>query len=223
MADGGCSGGMDMFILIDSFKGCYKYVKKAVIRFCKQALNRKNLRYLLYYALANFAILLSFTLYQRMQSVNLDLKPTTSPVSDGSFMLVTAVILLPFSLLVEEFAFRYVPMFYIKGIFHLNSITISIEDDKGEREVAHSRARWWLYHHWLSFYLVVSSIVAAGIHQLNIVNSDLIGSLIYFGVQAFSGVCFAWIYSRHGLGASWAVHTAWDLFLVCLNLIMVIL
>jgi hypothetical protein len=58
------------------------------------------------------------------------------------------------------------------------------------------------------------------LHQINVVNSDFLGSLIYFGVQTFSGFCFAWIYAKRGLGAVWAVHTAWDLFLIALNLII---
>jgi len=199
----------------------YEMFKKAIIEFKRQVLNRRNLRYFLYYAAANFVILLLFSYYQSLQPVNLDLKPMTSPATETSPLLfVAAVMILPLSLLLEEFAFRLLPMFFFKDLFHLNTITISIEHEGKVTVVHNSSLRLWLYHNWLWVFLVVSALWAGFLHQINVVNSDLLGSLIYFGVQIFSGFCFAWIYARRGLGASWAVHTAWDLFLVGLNLVI---
>jgi membrane protease YdiL (CAAX protease family) len=201
----------------------YGVVKKAAIGFKRQALSRRNLHYFLYYAIANLLILLLFSLYQSFQGVSLELKPVTSPVTEGSSLLfVAAVILLPFSLLLEELGFRLLPMFFIRDLFHLNNITISIEHEGKVTVVHHSPLRLWICHHWVWIFIVVSSVWAGLLHQINIVSSDLLGSLIYFGVQAFSGFCFAWIYSKRGLGASWAVHTAWDLFIVALNLIILL-
>lgn len=184
-----------------------------IVKFKRAALSKRNLRSFLYYAAANFLILILFSLYQASQPVNLDLKPMTSPAVEGSsLLLVAAVILLPFSLLLEEFAFRMLPMFFIRDFFHFNRITKSIE---------HSSLRLWIYHNWILLFIVVSALWAGLLHQVNIVSSDLLGSLLYFGVQTFSGACFAWIYAHRGLGASWAVHTAWDLSLVALNLILI--
>jgi membrane protease YdiL (CAAX protease family) len=222
-------------------------VKKAAIGFKRQALSRRNLRYFLYYAAANFLILILFAVYQNIQGISLELKPVTSPATEGSSLLfVAAVILLPFSLLLEELGFRLLPMFFIRDLFHLNRLEIGIEeivekkkgvfiwDDAGlyldskhfqtseVKIIAQSPLRLWICHHWVWIFIVVSTLWAGLLHQINIVSSDLLGSLIYFGVQAFSGFCFAWIYSRRGLGASWAVHTAWDLFIVALNLIILL-
>jgi hypothetical protein len=129
------------------------------------------------------------------------------------------VILLPLSLLFEELAFRLMPMVYIRDVLHLNTITISIEDERGIREIHHSRARMWLYHYWWILFIVVSALWAGLIHQINVVESSPVGALIYFGVQTFSGVCFAWIYVKRGLGAAWIVHVSWDYLIVMLNLL----
>lgn len=199
-------------------------VTKVVIDFKRQVLNRRNLRYFLYYAAANFLILMLFSYYQSLQPVNLDLKPVTSPVTEGSFLLfVAAVILLPLSLLLEEFAFRLLPMFFIRDLFHLNRLTHSSVYEDKVTIVLNSPLRVWLYWHWIVVFCVVSALWAGLLHQINVVNSDFLGSLIYFGVQTFSGFCFAWIYAKRGLGAAWAVHTAWDLFLIALNLIILTL
>lgn len=202
----------------------YDLLKKAVIDFKRQAFDRKNLRYFLYYAAANFLILILFSYYQSLQPVILDLKPTTSPATEGSSLLfLLSVILLPLSLLFEEFIFRLLPMVYIRDVFHLNRITTSIEHEGKVTIVHHNPARMWLYHNWFWIFLVVSAVWAGLLHQINVVNSDLLGSLFYFLVQCFSGACFAWIYARRGLGSSWIVHVSWDLFIVGVNLIMLIL
>jgi membrane protease YdiL (CAAX protease family) len=222
-------------------------LKKAAIGFKRQAFNRKNLRYLLYYAAANFQILTLFAMYQSIQGISLELKPVTSPATEGSSLLfVAAVILLPLSLLLEELGFRLLPMFFIRDVFHLNRLEIGIEeivekkkgvfiwDDAGLyidskhlqkseiKIIAQSPARLWICHHWVWIFIVVSALWAGMLHQVNVVSSDALGAWIYFGVQTFSGFCFAWIYARRGLGASWAVHTAWDLFIVALNLIILL-
>lgn len=199
-------------------------LKKAAIGFKRQAFNRKNLRYLLYYAAANFLILTLFAMYQSIQGISLELKPVTSPATEGSSLLfVAAVILLPLSLLLEEFGFRLLPMFFIRDLFHLNRITLSIKHEGKVTVVHNSPLRLWLYHHWVWIFIVVSALWAGMLHQINVVSSDPLGAWIYFGVQTFSGFCFAWIYARRGLGASWAVHTAWDLFLVAMNLLILLM
>jgi hypothetical protein len=201
----------------------YGAVKKAAIGFKKQVLNRHNLRYLLYYAAANFVILVLYSYYQSLQPVNLDLKPVTSPATEGSSLLfIAALIVSPASWLLEELAFRLLPMFYIRDLFHLNTITVSIEHEGKVTIIHHSRLRLWLYHHWVWIFIVVSAVWAGLIHQINVVSSDFLGSLIYFGVQFFSGFCFAWIYAKRGLGASWAVHTFWDYFLILLNVLILL-
>lgn len=201
----------------------YGAVKKAAIGFKKQVLNRRNLRYLLYYAAANFVILVLYSYYQSLQPVNLDIKPVTSPATEGSSLLfIAALIVSPVSWLLEELAFRLLPMFYIRDLFHLNTITVSIEHEGKVTIVHNSRLRLWIYHQWVWIFIVVSAVWAGLIHQINIVESSAVGALIYFAVQFFSGVCFAWIYSRRGLGASWIVHVSWDYFLVALNLIMLL-
>jgi hypothetical protein len=198
-------------------------VRQALSSFKREALSRRNLRYFLYYAAANFLILILYTVYERSQPVNLDLQPVTSPATEGSFLLfVAAVILMPFSLLFEEFAFRLMPMVFIRDIFHLNSITISMEHEGKVTVVHNSPLRLWLHHHWLWIYIVVSAVWAGLLHQINIIESSPLGALIYFAIQAFSGCCFAYLYSRHGLGSSWCVHVLWDLSLVGLNLIVIL-
>jgi hypothetical protein len=220
MADGNDILDGLMHVMIDKILfRIYGMLKQAVIEFKRQALNRRNLRYFLYYALANLLIVILYTVYERSLPVNLDLKPVTSPATEGSSLLfVEAVILLPFSLLLEEFAFRLMPMAFIRDIFHLNSITISMEHEGKVTVVHNSPLRLWLYHHWLWIYIVVSAVWAGLLHQINIIESSPQGALIYFAIQAFSGCCFAWIYAHRGLGSSWIVHTGWDLFLVALNL-----
>lgn len=201
----------------------YGAVKKAAIGFKRQVLSRRNLRYFLYYAAANFLILTLFAVYQSIQGISLELKPVTSPATEGSSLLfVAAVILLPLSLLLEELGFRLLPMFFIRDLFHLNRITISIEHEGKVTVVHNSPLRLWIYHHWVWIFIVVSALWAGLLHQINVVSSDALGALIYFAVQCFSGVAFSWIYSRRGLGASWIVHLSWDLFIVALNLIMLL-
>jgi hypothetical protein len=200
----------------------YGAVKKAAIGFKKQVLNRRNLRYLLYYAAANFVILVLYSYYQRLQPVNLDIKPVTSPATEGSSLLfIAALIVSPASWLLEELAFRLLPMFYIRDLFHLNTITVSIEHEGKVTIIHHSRLRLWIYHHWVWIFIVVSAVWAGLIHQINIVESSAVGASIYFLVQFFSEACFSWIYSRRGLGASWIVHVSWDYFLVALNLAII--
>lgn len=200
----------------------YELLKKAVIKFKRQAFNKRNLRYFLYYALANLLIIILYTFYERSQPVNLNLQPVTSPATEGSSLLfVEAVILLPFSLLLEEFAFRLMPMAFIRDLFHLNRITISMEHHGKVTVVHNSPLRLWLYHHWVWIFIVVSAVWAGWLHQINIIESSPQGALIYFSIQAFSGCYFAWIYVHRGLGAVWIVHTAWDFFLIALNLIMI--
>jgi membrane protease YdiL (CAAX protease family) len=213
MADGGCGLNKDYWL---------RLLWASLTKFKKQVISKRNLRYFLYYAAANFLILILFSYYQSLQPVNLDLKPVTSPQVEGSFLLfVAAVILLPLSLLFEELGFRLLPMLFIRDLFHLNRITYSIVHEEEITIVHNSPLRLWLYHHWTWVFIVVSALWAGLLHQINVVNSDFLGSLIYFGVQTFSGFCFAWIYVKRGLGAAWAVHTAWDLFLITLNLIIV--
>lgn len=215
MADGGCGLNMDYWL---------RLLWASLAKFKKQVISKRNLRYFLYYAAANFLILILFSYYQSLQPVNLDLKPVTSPQVEGSFLLfVAAVILLPLSLLLEEFAFRLLPMFFIRDLFHLNRLTHSLVYEDKVTIVLNSPLRVWLYWHWIVVFCAVSALWAGLLHQINVVNSDFLGSLIYFGVQTFSGFCFAWIYAKRGLGAAWAVHTAWDLFLIALNLIILTL
>jgi membrane protease YdiL (CAAX protease family) len=198
-----------------------KTFRKAVHDFGRQAAYRWNVKYFVFYAAANFLIIILFMFYQSFQPVNLNLQPVTSPQAEGSFLLfIVMVILMPLSLLFEEFLFRLLPMFFVRDLFHLNELSVV----EGERPfINHGIIRLWLFRNWLSIFIVVSAVWAALWHLTNIVNSDLLGILFYFGVQFFSGAAFAWIYSRHGLGASWAVHTAWDLFLIALNLIIVMI
>lgn len=224
----------------------YLELRIALIKFKREALRKSNFRYFLYYAAANFIILTLYSL--SLPSISLELKPVTSPAVEGSFLLfVAAVILLPLTLLLEELGFRLLPMFFIRDLFHLNKITtreenkerVIIWDDAGiyldangfQRKMLskplitkhHSRLRIWAYHHWIFVFVVVSALWAAMMHQINIVESSALGSLIYFGVQFFSGCCFAGIYAKRGLGAVWIVHTGWDYFLILLNLAIVFL
>lgn len=197
-------------------------IREAIFHFKRQVLSRRNIRYFIYYAAANFTILTLYSFYQSLQPVDLNLKPVTSPAVEGSFLLfLAAVILLPFSLFLEECGFRLLPMVMIRDVMSLNKITVSVEHNGQVTTVHNSSLRLWIYHHWWIIFIVVSAIWAAFWHQINVVESSLLGSLIYFGVQFFSGICFAWIYLKRGLGASWIVHTAWDLFIVVLNLLMI--
>lgn len=157
----------------------YRIVKKAAIVFKKEGLSRRNLRYFLYYAAANFLILSLFAMYQSIQGISLELKPVTSPATEGSSLLfVAAVILLPFSLLLEELGFRLLPMFFIRDLFHLNRITASMEHE-GEVTVVHnSSLKLWLYHHWVWIFIVDSALWAGMLHQINVVSSDPLGAWI---------------------------------------------
>lgn len=197
---------------------------KSLVRFKKQICSKRNFRYFLYYSLGNFAVLILYSLYEMtQQTVDLSIKPVTSPAVEGSWILFAfAVAIMPLSLLFEEFAFRLMPMVWIKDIFHLNRITISVQDENGCRVIQNGKVRFWLYHNWIWVFIVVSGLWAAWIHQLNIVESSPIGTLIYFGVQCFSGFSFAYLYARRGLGSSWVIHVSWDLFLVALNLILLL-
>lgn len=187
-----------------------KMVKETVLSFKNQFFQRSNLRLLLYYAVANFVILLLYSfLVSSLQSsttpnpANIDLKPpiVTPPQSSGLsglWIFILSCLLLPVTLLLEELGFRLLPMFFIRDLFHLDK----------------------LYDHWIWVFIVISGVWDGLIHQFNIVSATQIGAMIYFAVQLFSGICFAWIYSHKGLGASYAVHLGWDFFLVALTVVL---
>lgn len=172
---------------------------KILSDFFSQAVDIYNIRYLLYYAVGNFALLILYSLYeQSVSQVDLSLKPATTTLLQGNWLLWSlAVLTLPLELFFEELGFRVLPKIVLKDWLHLDK---------------HSS-------HWIPIFIVVSGVWAGLIHQLNVSESSVVGSLIYFGIQLFSGLCFAWIYVHKGLGASWAVHVSWDLFIVFLAVV----
>lgn len=198
-------------------------LKQLIGTFFKEAFQKRNVRYLVYYGFGNFVLLILYTVYERsVSTVDLSLNPATTTVVQSNWILwVLAVLLLPLSLFLEELGFRMLPKVFIKDIFQLDTITISEEHDGVVTEVNHSPVRWWVYHHWHWIFIVVSACWAGLIHQLNVVESSPLGSLIYFGMQFFSGLCFAWIYIHKGIGSSWVVHLSWDFFIVILSLFFV--
>ena len=174
-------------------------IKEARQRFKAQARDRANVRCFIYYAVLNISILILYTIF--MPKVSLELKPMTSPQSEGSsFAFGVAVAILPLSTLLEEFGFRVLPFTLLKKLVFKN------------------RAGDWL----LPTFLIISACWTGLLHQLNIVLSSPQGAMFYFGVQAFGAGCLAWIYAKKGLGASWIIHFSWDLFILGLNLVVLL-
>jgi len=208
------AGGLCFFLL--------GLAKKAARDFLHQAFRWRNLKYLSIYAGANLLIQVFFNLYESFHPTLLVIRGVPSPQSSGSFFsFIVTLCLYPLSILFEELAFRFLPMLLIRDTLHLGRITTAVEDGKGIRIIHNGRFRLWLYHYWTILYVAVSALFTAWMHvTTNILAADLIGTGIYFCVQGFSGVVFAWIYLRRGLGASWAVHLGYDLFLVFLSFVI---
>jgi hypothetical protein len=211
------AGGLCLFLL--------GLAKKAARDFLHQAFRWRNLKYLSIYAGANLLIQVFFNIYESFHPTLLDIRGVPSPQTSGSFFsFIVTLCLYPLSILFEELAFRFLPMLLIRDTLQLDRITTAVEDDKGIRIIHNSRFRLWLYHYWTILFVAVSAFWAAWLHtSSNTIAASLVGIAIYFRVQFFSGVCFAWMYLRRGLGSSWCVHLLYDFLLVTLNLAILLL
>jgi drug/metabolite transporter superfamily protein YnfA len=156
----------------------------------------------------NFTILAAFLLVSQSFTVDLQLKPVTSPQREESFgMFLFSVGILPLTLAFEELGFRFMPHFFLEPLSRMKLPEIR-------------RWRIWLHDHFALVFILSSMSWAALVHQLNVTSADLTGRLIYFGVQSYSGFYLAWLFHRKGFYVTWFIHLVWDLVIIGLNLLL---
>lgn len=160
---------------------------------------KRLLHFFVIYAAINFALVLGYGFYESLTAEAVQLKPVLPSGTDwGMFGLSVAI--LPLSLLLEEAAFRLMP----KIVF--NAWSVKMEHGKG-----------------FVAYLIVAGVWASMVHQFNVVSAEPLGRMIYFSIQLFSGIYFAYYFLRHGLVAVWILHTGWDFLLVSITLLQLLL
>jgi len=139
-------------------------------------------------------------LSQQVVQTDLDLNPQLTPEAEGSFFPI-ALVLLPFTLLLEDLGIRLLPWLLLKPLSRMD-----VEEKRSWRI--------WLYLHVFTIYIVVSALWHSSLHQTNIFTANSLGILAYFGIQLIAGSLLAWIFIRKGFWQSYTIHISWDLLIV---------
>ena len=172
------------------------------------------MKILLFYGLLNIIMIFCFMWMQSYFQADLDLDPSKIPAGDDS-LFAFAVMLLPLTLLLEDFGLRLMPWIIIHDILRLHTIEVKPASNQKDWEISDKRKwRVWLYHNTFSFYIVVSALWHSFLHQSNVVAANPLGRFLYFGIQLTSGLILAWIFIRKGFWESYTLHLSWDLLLL---------
>lgn len=176
---------------------CKKIIRKLkTFDFYEWFITKKVWRHLLMFCAVQFAVGILWGFVKPWFGANLVLTPTVE--RHGTRVPLYIMLLLPLSVLLEEFIIRVVP----------------------DEVIAKLGERWNLFFNKPVLFLLVAMVWGGFLHQTNVVLANPAGQLGYFAVQCVGSFYLAWIYYYKGLLASWFVHYIFDFVIVLMVLIL---
>lgn len=195
--------------------------KQRWIRFMK----KRFLRTFLIFTVANLLMIALYSLLETQQVVEgfeLELKPID--VEAGQLIpLWIPLVLLPFTLFLEDFGVRYSPLLVMRtfGINSLEVVEVTEDPVVGNRLIGNkwqfkTKRKWriWIYEHNFIITILILTLIHALLHQMNVFQADPFGSLYYFLVSLFAGYVFSLVIVRYGFLSCYTLHLSWDLFII---------
>lgn len=158
---------------------------------------RQVWKHLLMFIGVQFAVGILWGFVKPWFGANLVLTPTVE--RHGTQAPLYIMLLLPFSVLLEEFIIRVVPGEIFKKL----------------------GKRWdFIFNRETTLFLLSATFWGGFLHQTNVILANPAGQLGYFAVQCVGSLYLAWIFYYKGLLASWFIHYTFDFVIVITVLIL---